>query len=119
MSANEAYTFAFITGIGGVVLMYIFFNPASALLSAFSIFLYAFIYTPLKKSKFYCSVGWRISRCIALLNWLGCGNRYYISPFEMINVNGTDLFKWCGLGFIWHAIFMAVSAFLGYCLACL
>lgn len=49
MSANEAYGFAFITGFVGVWMMYMFFNLESALLSAGSLFLYAFIYTPLKK----------------------------------------------------------------------
>jgi protoheme IX farnesyltransferase len=49
MSANEAYGFAFITGFLGVWLMYMFFNLESALLSIFSLFLYGFIYTPLKK----------------------------------------------------------------------
>lgn len=49
MTVNEAYGFALITGIAGVALMYFVFNGASALLSAGSLFLYAFIYTPLKK----------------------------------------------------------------------
>lgn len=49
MSANEAYGFAFVTGFLGVWMMYMFFNPASALLSAGSLILYGFIYTPLKK----------------------------------------------------------------------
>lgn len=49
MSQNEAYTFAVIAGIVGVGMMWYFFNLSSALLSAFSLFLYAFIYTPLKK----------------------------------------------------------------------
>ncbi len=49
MSEQEAYTFAFVAGISGVLIMWNFFNLASALLSAFSLFLYAFIYTPLKK----------------------------------------------------------------------
>jgi heme o synthase len=49
MSQQEAYTFAFIAGIVGVLMMWQFFNLASALISAFSLFLYAFIYTPLKK----------------------------------------------------------------------
>ncbi len=49
MSANEAYGFAFLTGITGVWMMYFFFNLESALLSAGSLVLYAFIYTPLKK----------------------------------------------------------------------
>lgn len=49
MSQNEAYTFAVIAGIVGVGMMWYFFNFSSALVSAFSLFLYAFIYTPLKK----------------------------------------------------------------------
>jgi protoheme IX farnesyltransferase len=49
MRAEEALYFAAITGIIGVIMMWYFFNLSSALLSAFSLFLYAFIYTPLKK----------------------------------------------------------------------
>lgn len=49
MAAGEAYTFAFITGLVGVLMMYYFFNLTSSLISAFSLFLYAFVYTPLKK----------------------------------------------------------------------
>src|SRR5256885_5051692 len=49
MHATEAYIFAFIAGLIGVVIMFYFFNLLSALLSAFSLFLYAYIYTPLKK----------------------------------------------------------------------
>lgn len=49
MSQRTAYTFAIVTGIVGVAMMWYFFNLSSALLSAFSLFIYAFIYTPLKK----------------------------------------------------------------------
>jgi protoheme IX farnesyltransferase len=49
LSEIQAYIFAAITGILGVAMMWYFFNLSSALLSAFSLFLYAFIYTPLKK----------------------------------------------------------------------
>jgi len=49
MSEQEAYTFAFIAGLAGILILWRFFNLSSALLSAFSLFLYAFIYTPLKK----------------------------------------------------------------------
>lgn len=45
----QAYIFAGITGIVGVLMMWYYFNLSSALISAFSLFLYAFIYTPLKK----------------------------------------------------------------------
>jgi protoheme IX farnesyltransferase len=49
MSQQEAYAFAFVTGALGVWMMWYYFNMSAALLSAFSLFLYAFIYTPLKK----------------------------------------------------------------------
>ena len=49
MSQQTAYTFAIVTGVLGVAIMWKYFNFSSALLSAFSLFLYAFIYTPLKK----------------------------------------------------------------------
>ncbi len=49
MSEQEAFVFAFIAGALGVFLMWQFFNITAALLSAFSLFLYSFIYTPLKK----------------------------------------------------------------------
>jgi protoheme IX farnesyltransferase len=70
MSTQEAYAFALITGVIGVWMMYEFFNVESALLSAFSLFLYAYIYTPLKKvssisvlagafpGAFPCLIGW-------------------------------------------------------------
>ncbi|MBA3674203.1 MAG: UbiA family prenyltransferase, partial [Chitinophagaceae bacterium] len=49
MTQNEAYIFAMITGLSGVLIMWYYFNFASAMLGLFSLFLYAFIYTPLKK----------------------------------------------------------------------
>lgn len=49
MSQHEAFTFAFVAGLLGVLMMWHFFNLLSAVLSAFSLFLYAYIYTPLKK----------------------------------------------------------------------
>ena len=70
MSVNEAMTFAFIAGILGCIMMWYFFNLTAALLSAFSLFLYAYVYTPLKKinsisvlvgafpGAFPCLIGW-------------------------------------------------------------
>jgi heme o synthase len=49
MSQQEAYVFAVIAGLVGCGMMWYYFNLSAALLSAFSLFLYAFIYTPLKK----------------------------------------------------------------------
>jgi len=49
VSAGEGWAFAIITGIAGVLMLGYYFNWLSAGLAAFSLFLYAFIYTPLKK----------------------------------------------------------------------
>lgn len=49
VSVTEGWAFALITGLAGVYLLGHYFNWLSAGLAAFSLFLYAFIYTPLKK----------------------------------------------------------------------
>ncbi|MET0464206.1 MAG: heme o synthase [Chitinophagaceae bacterium] len=49
MSPQEGWAFAIITGALGVFILGYFFNLLSAGLAAFSLFLYAFIYTPMKK----------------------------------------------------------------------
>jgi protoheme IX farnesyltransferase len=49
LSEMEGWTFAVITGIAGVAILTFFFNALSGALAAFSLFLYAFVYTPLKK----------------------------------------------------------------------
>ena len=49
LSVTEGWAFAIITGVAGVFILGYFFNTLTAGLAAFSLFLYAFIYTPLKK----------------------------------------------------------------------
>ncbi len=49
MSVTEAAVFAGIAGIVGILLFAIFFNPISGIISAVSLLLYGFVYTPLKK----------------------------------------------------------------------
>jgi protoheme IX farnesyltransferase len=49
MSETEGWIFAILTGALGVFILGHFFNWLAAGLAAFSLFLYAFIYTPLKK----------------------------------------------------------------------
>src|SRR5688500_12484970 len=49
MSVAEGWAFAIITGVVGVFILAYFFNFLSAGLAAFSLFLYAFVYTPLKQ----------------------------------------------------------------------
>ncbi|HMH20463.1 MAG TPA: heme o synthase [Puia sp.] len=48
MSVQEGWTFAIITGVAGILILS-HFNLLTAVLAAFSLFVYAFIYTPLKK----------------------------------------------------------------------
>jgi heme o synthase len=49
MSVNEATVFAVISGALGVFIMWWWFNMESALIGLLSLFLYGFVYTPLKK----------------------------------------------------------------------
>jgi heme o synthase len=49
MTVAEGWAFAIICGIAGVFILGYFFNWLSAGLAALSLFLYAFVYTPLKK----------------------------------------------------------------------
>src|ERR1044071_1972559 len=49
MSVAEGWAFAIITGALGIFILGYYFNTLAAGLAAFSLFLYAFIYTPLKK----------------------------------------------------------------------
>ena len=49
MSVTEGWAFAVLTGAAGVFILGFFFNWLTAGLAAFSLFLYAFIYTPMKK----------------------------------------------------------------------
>ena len=51
MSVTEAMTFAFIAGALGAFILWYRFNLESALLGLLSLFLYGFIYTPLKKKN--------------------------------------------------------------------
>ena len=83
MSVNEAMIFALVAGIVGCGMMWYFFNLSSALLSAFSLFLYAYIYTPLKKvnsvsvlvggfpGAFPCLIGWVAGFYDQEISWMG------------------------------------------------
>ena len=87
MSQQEAYTFAVIAGIVGVGMMWHFFNLSSALLSAFSLFLYAFIYTPLKKiNSIAVLVGALPGALPCLIGWVAATDE--LSPMASFFVDG-------------------------------
>jgi len=83
MSVNEAGGFALIAGAAGVFMMWNFFNTESALVSLLSLFLYGFIYTPLKKvnsisvlvgavpGALPCLIGWIAAYGNGTISWTG------------------------------------------------
>lgn len=83
MTVNEAWTFAIITGAVGIAVMWYWFNFASAIISLFSLFLYAFIYTPLKRvNSISVLVGAFPGALPCLIGWVaGTG---LISPFATL-----------------------------------
>lgn len=92
MTQQEAYIFALLAGIIGVVMMWYFFNLSSAIISAFSLFLYAFIYTPLKKiSSIAVLVGAFPGALPCLIGW--------VAGQDEFSAGGWILF---GIQFIWQ-----------------
>ena len=80
MSVEEGWAFAIITGIAGIAILWYFFNMTSALLAALSLFLYAFIYTPLKKvNSISVLVGAFPGALPCLIGW--CAG-FYADPIE-------------------------------------
>ena len=92
MSQEEGWIFAVLTGGSGLFILWYFFNPLSALLAAFSLFLYAFIYTPLKKvNSISVLVGALPGALPCLIGW-AAGN-------DELSIGGWVLF---GIQFFWQ-----------------
>lgn len=83
MSVTEATAFSIIAGALGIFILWYWFNMESALTGAFSLFLYGFIYTPLKKvnsvsvlvgaipGALPCLIGWVAAFGDQPVMWLG------------------------------------------------
>jgi protoheme IX farnesyltransferase len=85
MSVNEAWTFSIIIGAAGIILMWYWFNLASAMIALFSLLLYAFIYTPLKKvNSISVIVGAFPGALPCLIGWVAATG--VISPFASFHV---------------------------------
>ena len=75
MSVSEAYTFAAIAGIIGVGMLWYFFNFQSAMIGLLSLFLYGFVYTPLKKvNSIAVLVGAIPGALPCLIGWVAATN---------------------------------------------
>ncbi len=83
MSVQEGWVFAILTGATGIFILARYFNWLAAGLAVFSLFLYAFIYTPLKKvssmavlagaipGALPCLIGWAAgNNDLALGGWI-------------------------------------------------
>jgi heme o synthase len=91
MSAQEAWAFAIVAGVTGVLMLW-HFNFLTAALASFSLFVYAFIYTPLKKiSSISVLVGAVPGALPCLIGW-AAGN-------DDLSAGGWILF---GLQFFWQ-----------------
>jgi protoheme IX farnesyltransferase len=92
MSVQEGWAFAILTGAIGVLILGYYFNWLAAGLAAFSLFLYAFIYTPLKKvSSIAVLVGAVPGALPCLIGW-AAGD-------ERLSTGGWVLF---GIQFLWQ-----------------
>lgn len=92
MTSNEAFVFAIITGVIGVIIMWYWFNFASAIIGLFSLFLYAFIYTPLKKiNSVSVLVGAFPGALPCLIGW--------VAGTDEFSAGGWILF---GIQFLWQ-----------------
>jgi protoheme IX farnesyltransferase len=91
MSPQEGWTFAVLAGLSGVLILW-HFNFLTAALAAFSLFVYAFIYTPLKKvSSISVLVGAVPGSLPCLIGW-AAGN-------DDLSIGGWVLFA---LQFFWQ-----------------
>lgn len=92
MKVAEGWMFAIITGVAGILILGFYFNWLSASLAAFSLFLYAFVYTPLKKvNAIAVLVGAFPGALPCLIGW-AAGN-------DELTFGGWVLF---GIQFLWQ-----------------
>ncbi len=92
MSVTEAWVFAIVTGAVGIFILGNYFNWTAAGLAALSLFLYAFIYTPLKKvNAIAVLVGAFPGALPCLIGW-AAGD-------ESLSIGGWVLFA---LQFLWQ-----------------
>ncbi len=92
MTVQEASVFAFIAGTAGVFILWYWFNWESAVVALFSLFLYGFIYTPLKKVNSIAVLIGAIPGAIpCLIGWVAATGQF--------SAGGWILF---GIQFLWQ-----------------
>jgi heme o synthase len=87
MSVTEGYIFAFVTGVVGVGMMWYFFNLNSALVGLASLFIYGFIYTPLKKvNSIAVLVGAIPGALPCLIGWVAATDGFGIGGWVVFGI---------------------------------
>jgi protoheme IX farnesyltransferase len=100
MSPAEGWAFAIITGVAGVIILSYFFNVLSGALAAFSLFLYAFVYTPLKKvSSIAVLIGAVPGALPCLIGWAAGNDAIFPAAGESRDWGGWVLFF---IQFLWQ-----------------
>ena len=95
MTVTHATVFALLTGLAGLLIMLLIFNWQSSLIGLLSLFIYGFIYTPLKKvNSIAVLVGGLPGALPCLIGWVAA---YYDSPIEW--TGGWVIFA---IQFIWQ-----------------
>lgn len=87
MKPLEAYIFSSISALLGLGMMWYFFNFQSAAISAFSFFLYGFIYTPLKRiNSISVLVGAVPGALPCLIGWVAATNSFSIGGWVLFAI---------------------------------
>jgi len=84
MGLTEAYLVAFITGVGGLLILWHGINPLCAVLSLISILLYTIVYTPAKRiTPFSVLIGAFPGAFPPLLGWVAATNNVGMEAFVL------------------------------------
>ncbi len=87
MSVSEGYWFAFITAAVGVGMMWYFFNLNSALVGLASLFIYGFIYTPLKKVNSVAVLVGAIPGALpCLIGWVAATDNFSVGGWVLFAI---------------------------------
>ena len=96
MSSAEASAFAVITGVIGLFIYAYWFNYQSALISLFSLLLYGFVYTPLKKVNSVAVLVGAIPGALpCLIGWVAATD-------EVFGIGGLGGWILFGIQFLWQ-----------------
>ena len=104
MQAGEAWVFAALSGLTGALLLAWFFNPLAGVLSFISLLLYAFAYTPMKKTHPVAVLIGAFPRALPpLIGW--------VAATGSLGVGGWILFL---IQFFWQFPHFWAIAWVGY-----